>query len=198
MRLARFDRNLPHERRCAGIRSGARRRRSAHGSAGAGRRAARAGRRAHRLARRALRRAATLGRTRPVFELERAAARYFGVHTYAAHVNGLVRGERRRRMWLARRSATKAIDPGHARQPGRRRHRRPARRSRARSSRSRGRKPASPRRSPSTRGARGDAHDLPRAARRHPARDDLRARPVAARRFRPGEPGRRGGRAPAR
>jgi 8-oxo-dGTP pyrophosphatase MutT (NUDIX family) len=48
----------------------------------------------------------------PLFELERAAARYFGIHTYAAHVNGLVRAEDGIRMWLARRSATKSIDPG--------------------------------------------------------------------------------------
>jgi 8-oxo-dGTP pyrophosphatase MutT (NUDIX family) len=48
----------------------------------------------------------------PWFELERAAARYFGVHTFAAHANGLVGGRDRWQMWLARRSATKAIDPG--------------------------------------------------------------------------------------
>jgi len=47
-----------------------------------------------------------------LFELERAAARYFGVHTYAAHVNGLVRNADGIAMWLARRSATKSIDPG--------------------------------------------------------------------------------------
>lgn len=55
--------------------------------------------------------AAALGAA-PWFELERAAARYFGVHTHAAHVNGLVRGEPHPSMWIARRSATKAIDPG--------------------------------------------------------------------------------------
>ena len=48
----------------------------------------------------------------PLFELERAAARYFGIHTFAAHVNGLVGEDVDWRMWLARRSATKAIDPG--------------------------------------------------------------------------------------
>jgi 8-oxo-dGTP pyrophosphatase MutT (NUDIX family) len=48
----------------------------------------------------------------PLFEIERAAARFLGIHTYAAHVNGLVRGPGGIRMWLARRSATKAIDPG--------------------------------------------------------------------------------------
>jgi 8-oxo-dGTP pyrophosphatase MutT (NUDIX family) len=47
-----------------------------------------------------------------LFELERAAARYFGIHTFAAHANGLVGDDDRWRMWLARRSPTKAIDPG--------------------------------------------------------------------------------------
>src|SRR5437773_627653 len=45
-----------------------------------------------------------------LFEIERAAARYFGIHTYAAHANGLVGDEARWRMWLARRSPVKAID----------------------------------------------------------------------------------------
>jgi 8-oxo-dGTP pyrophosphatase MutT (NUDIX family) len=49
---------------------------------------------------------------RALFELERAAARYFGIHTFAAHANGLVGDDANWRMWLARRSATKAIDPG--------------------------------------------------------------------------------------
>jgi len=48
----------------------------------------------------------------PWFLLERAAARYFGIHTYAVHVNGLVRRADGIAMWIARRSATKAIDPG--------------------------------------------------------------------------------------
>ncbi len=48
----------------------------------------------------------------PLFELERAAARYFGIHTFAAHANGLVGANGGWRMWLARRSPTKAIDPG--------------------------------------------------------------------------------------
>ena len=43
-----------------------------------------------------------------LFEIERAAARPFGLTTQAVHVNGIV-GER---MWLARRSPTKPIDPG--------------------------------------------------------------------------------------
>jgi 8-oxo-dGTP pyrophosphatase MutT (NUDIX family) len=45
-------------------------------------------------------------------ELERAAARYFGIQTFAAHASGLVSDPDRWRMWLARRSPTKAIDPG--------------------------------------------------------------------------------------
>jgi hypothetical protein len=48
----------------------------------------------------------------PVFELERAAARYFGIHTFAAHANGLVGDPDRWQMWLARRSPTKPVDPG--------------------------------------------------------------------------------------
>jgi 8-oxo-dGTP pyrophosphatase MutT (NUDIX family) len=46
------------------------------------------------------------------FCIERAAARYFGIQTWAVHVNGLVRDDNGIRMWLARRSAHKAIDPG--------------------------------------------------------------------------------------
>lgn len=48
----------------------------------------------------------------PLVDIERAAARYFGVRTYAVHVNGLVRSADGATMWLARRSADKAIDPG--------------------------------------------------------------------------------------
>ena len=48
----------------------------------------------------------------PWFRVERAAARYFGIDTWAVHVNGLVRDGDETRMWLARRSAHKAIDPG--------------------------------------------------------------------------------------
>ena len=43
-----------------------------------------------------------------LFEIERAAARPFGLTTQAVHVNGVSGG----RMWLARRSASKPIDPG--------------------------------------------------------------------------------------
>ena len=48
----------------------------------------------------------------PAFLLERAAARYFGIRTRAVHVNGLVDAGGRVSMWIARRSPTKAIDPG--------------------------------------------------------------------------------------
>jgi 8-oxo-dGTP pyrophosphatase MutT (NUDIX family) len=48
----------------------------------------------------------------PAFLLERAAARYFGVRTRAVHVNGLVDTGTGAAMWIARRSPTKAIDPG--------------------------------------------------------------------------------------
>ncbi len=48
----------------------------------------------------------------PWFRMERAAARYFGVHTWAAHINGIVRGVPETMMWFARRSSRKAIDPG--------------------------------------------------------------------------------------
>ncbi len=48
----------------------------------------------------------------PCFLLERAAARFFGIHSFAAHVNGLVEAADGARMWIARRSPDKAIDPG--------------------------------------------------------------------------------------
>ena len=48
----------------------------------------------------------------PWFLLERAAARFFGIRTYAAHINGLVQRDDGIAMWIARRSATKSIDPG--------------------------------------------------------------------------------------
>jgi 8-oxo-dGTP pyrophosphatase MutT (NUDIX family) len=51
-------------------------------------------------------------RAPPLFVLERAAARFFGIHTYAAHVNGLVATATGTLLWFARRSPTKAIDPG--------------------------------------------------------------------------------------
>ena len=48
----------------------------------------------------------------PLLLIERGAARYFGVRTYAAHVNGIVSDNGETRMWLARRSEHKAVDPG--------------------------------------------------------------------------------------
>ena len=48
----------------------------------------------------------------PLFHIERAAARFLGVTTFAAHMNGYVGSGQTCRMWLARRSATKPIDPG--------------------------------------------------------------------------------------
>ena len=47
-----------------------------------------------------------------LFHIERAAARYLGVTTYAAHANGYCGGGAACEMWLARRSAAKPIDPG--------------------------------------------------------------------------------------
>jgi len=48
----------------------------------------------------------------PLLDLERAAARYFGIRTWAVHANGTVERDGATRMWIARRSATKSIDPG--------------------------------------------------------------------------------------
>ena len=48
----------------------------------------------------------------PAFVVERAAARYFGIRTWAAHVNGVVRRADGATMWFARRSPRKPIDPG--------------------------------------------------------------------------------------
>ena len=48
-------------------------------------------------------------RIEDLFEIERAAARPFGLTTHAVHVNGISHDGK---MWLARRSATKSIDPG--------------------------------------------------------------------------------------
>lgn len=48
----------------------------------------------------------------PLFHIERAGARFLGVTTYAAHANGYCGSGVDCEMWLARRSATKPIDPG--------------------------------------------------------------------------------------
>ena len=48
----------------------------------------------------------------PLFEIERAAARYFGIATHAAHVNAVTGRDGGTLMWIARRSPMKPIDPG--------------------------------------------------------------------------------------
>ena len=48
----------------------------------------------------------------PVFALERAAMRAFGLGARAAHLNGVVTDASGWRMWIARRSDAKPIDPG--------------------------------------------------------------------------------------
>lgn len=50
--------------------------------------------------------------TPALFYIERAAARFFGTTTYAAHLNGYIRNGDDCRMWLARRGKTKQIEPG--------------------------------------------------------------------------------------
>lgn len=47
----------------------------------------------------------------PLLTLERAAARYFGIRTSAAHLNGVAIARAGPRLWFARRSAAKPIDP---------------------------------------------------------------------------------------
>ncbi|MGN6082641.1 DUF4743 domain-containing protein [Trinickia sp.] len=49
----------------------------------------------------------------PLAFIERAAARFFGTMTYAVHLNGIVKYvDRAPQLWIARRSETKATDPG--------------------------------------------------------------------------------------
>ncbi|HET9700277.1 MAG TPA: DUF4743 domain-containing protein [Burkholderiales bacterium] len=48
----------------------------------------------------------------PLALIERAAARFFGVLTFAVHCNGFTRRGDGTLMWIARRSAEKPIDPG--------------------------------------------------------------------------------------
>jgi 8-oxo-dGTP pyrophosphatase MutT (NUDIX family) len=50
----------------------------------------------------------------PLAHIERAASRFFGTMTYAVHLNGVVEYAPATppRMWIGRRSATKATDPG--------------------------------------------------------------------------------------
>jgi len=42
--------------------------------------------------------------------VERAAARFLGLLTFASHMNGIIEGQRA--LWIARRSPAKAVDPG--------------------------------------------------------------------------------------
>lgn len=48
----------------------------------------------------------------PLFHLERAAMRFFGLTSSAAHLNGFFFKGENPSIWIARRAATKAIDPG--------------------------------------------------------------------------------------
>jgi 8-oxo-dGTP pyrophosphatase MutT (NUDIX family) len=49
----------------------------------------------------------------PLAFIERAASRFFGTMTYAVHLNGIVKyRDRAPELWIARRSDTKATDPG--------------------------------------------------------------------------------------
>jgi 8-oxo-dGTP pyrophosphatase MutT (NUDIX family) len=49
----------------------------------------------------------------PLAFIERAASRFFGTMTYAVHLNGVVKyADRAPQLWIARRSNTKATDPG--------------------------------------------------------------------------------------
>ena len=49
----------------------------------------------------------------PLAYIERAASRFFGTMTYAVHLNGIVKyTDRAPQLWIARRSETKATDPG--------------------------------------------------------------------------------------
>ncbi len=48
----------------------------------------------------------------PLFHIERAAVRFFGLTSAASHLNGYVRSADGLRVWIARRSATKSVDPG--------------------------------------------------------------------------------------
>jgi 8-oxo-dGTP pyrophosphatase MutT (NUDIX family) len=47
-----------------------------------------------------------------VFDLERSASRYFGIRTFAAHINGVTNTAAGLSMWFGRRSLTKAVDAG--------------------------------------------------------------------------------------
>ncbi len=48
----------------------------------------------------------------PLFHIERAASRYFGLTVYASHLNGLTARNGQPYMWLAKRAESKHVDPG--------------------------------------------------------------------------------------
>ena len=48
----------------------------------------------------------------PLFHIERAASRYFGLTMYASHLNGLTTKNGEMSMWIARRADNKSVDPG--------------------------------------------------------------------------------------
>ena len=48
----------------------------------------------------------------PLFHIERAATRHFGLTVYASHLNGLTTRNGAPQMWIARRAEEKPIDPG--------------------------------------------------------------------------------------
>ena len=48
----------------------------------------------------------------PLFHIERAATRHFGLTVYASHLNGLTSRNGEPSMWIGRRSDSKSIDPG--------------------------------------------------------------------------------------
>lgn len=52
------------------------------------------------------------GRAAVLFHLERAAMRFFGLTSSAAHLNGFFLQDENPRVWIARRAASKSIDPG--------------------------------------------------------------------------------------
>lgn len=48
----------------------------------------------------------------PLFHIERAASRYFGLTVYASHLNGLTVRQGAPHMWIGRRAESKSVDPG--------------------------------------------------------------------------------------
>ena len=46
-----------------------------------------------------------------LFRMERAARKLFGIESHASHLNGIVRTASGLRMWIARRSPSKSVDP---------------------------------------------------------------------------------------